>query len=39
MEMMIKPRSNRRSGLGKGLLDHKITDESVKDQGDIGCVV
>ena len=33
MGMMLKPRCNCRSGLGKGLLDQKSTDESVKDQG------
>jgi hypothetical protein len=31
-------RCNRRSGWEKGLLDQKSTDESVKDQGDVGCV-
>ena len=36
--MVLKPRCNRRSGWGKGLLDQKRTDESVKDQGDVGCV-
>jgi len=40
MGMMLKPRCNRRSGWGKGFLDQKeqSTDESVKDQGDTGCV-
>ena len=37
MGMMLKPRCNRRSGWGKGLLDQKSTDESVKDQGVAGC--
>ena len=34
---MLKPRCNRRGGWGKGLLDQKRTDESVKDQGGAGC--
>jgi hypothetical protein len=35
----VKPRCNRRSGWGKDLLDEtKSTDDSVKDQGDAGCV-
>ena len=38
MGMMLKPRCNRRNVWGKGLLDQKCTDESVKDQGDAGCV-
>ena len=40
MGMMLKPRCTRRSGWGKGLLDQKkkSTDESVKDQGVVGCV-
>jgi len=38
MGMMLKPRYNHRSGWGKGLLDQKSTDKSVKDQGDAGCV-
>jgi len=38
MGMMLKPRCNRRSGWGKGLLEQKDTDESVKDQGVVGCV-
>jgi len=40
MGMMFKQRCNHRSGWGKGLLDppEKSTDESVKDQGDVGCV-
>ena len=39
MGMMLKPRRNRRSGWGKGLLDQKKSkDESAKDQGVIGCV-
>ena len=37
MSMMLKPRCNHHSGWGKGLLDQKNTDESVKDQGDVGC--
>ena len=36
MVMMVKPRCNRRSGWGKGLLDQKNTNESVKDKGDNG---
>jgi len=36
MGMMLKPRCNRRSAWGKGLLDQKNTDESGKDQGDVG---
>ena len=38
MCMMLKPRCNRRSGWGKGLVDQKSTDESVKDQGVVGGV-
>jgi len=38
MGMMLKPRCNCCSGWGKGLLHQKSTDESVKDQGDVGCV-
>jgi hypothetical protein len=38
MGIMLKPRCNHRSGLGKGLLDQKSTDESVKDQGDVCCI-
>jgi hypothetical protein len=38
MGMMLKARCNRRSGWGTGLLDQKRTDESVKDQGVVGCV-
>jgi len=38
MGMMLKPRGNHHSGWGKGLLDQKSMDESVKDQGDVGCV-
>ena len=38
MGMMLKLRWNRRSGWGKGLLVQKSTHESVKDQGDVGCV-
>jgi len=36
--MKLKPRCNRRSGWGKGLLDQKTHDESVKGQGYVGCV-
>ena len=35
MGMVLKPRCNRRSGWGKGLLDQTSTDDSVKDQGDV----
>ena len=38
MGMMLKPRRNRRSGWGRSLLDQKSTNDSVKDQGEIGCV-
>jgi len=38
MIMMMKQICNRRSGLGKCLLDQRITDESDKDQGDIDYV-
>ena len=38
MGMMLKPRCNRRSGWGMGLLDQKNTNKSVKDQGVVGCV-
>ena len=38
MGMMLKLRCNLRSGLRKGLLDQKSTDELVKDQGVVGCV-
>ena len=42
MGMMLKPRCSCRSGWGKGLLDpppkKKHTVESVKGQGDFGCV-
>ena len=38
MGMILKPRCHHHSGLGKGLLDQKNTDELVKDQGDVGCV-
>ena len=39
MGMMLKPRYNRRNGWEKDLFDQKkSTDESVKDQGDAGCV-
>ena len=37
MGMMLKPRWNCRSGSGKGILNQKNADESVKDQGDVGC--
>ena len=36
MGVMLKPRCNRRSGWGKGLLDQKSTDQSFEDQGFIG---
>ena len=38
--IMLKPRCNRRSGWGKGLLDQKKKHGWVgqKDQGDVGCV-
>ena len=38
MVMMLKPRCNRRSGWGKGLLDQKKPNESVKDQSVEGTV-
>jgi len=38
MGMMLKPRCNRRSGWGKVSSTKKRKDESVKDQGDVGCV-
>ena len=39
MGMMLKPRYIRRNGWEKDLFDQKkSTDESVKDQGDVGCV-
>jgi len=38
MGLMLKPRFNILSGLGKGLLDQKSTDGSFKDQGVVGCV-
>ena len=38
MCMMLKPRCNRRSGWGKVSSTKKRKDESVKDQGDVGCV-
>ena len=38
MGTMLIPRCKRRSGWGKGLLDQKSTDVSVKDQGAVGCV-
>ena len=39
MGMMLKPRCNRRSGLGKGSpKSKKSTDGSVKDQDVVGCV-
>ena len=37
MCMVLKPRCNRRSGWGKGLLDRKCMDDSVKDRGVVGC--
>ena len=37
MGTMLKPRCNHRSGWGKGLHDQKKQNESVKDQGDVGC--
>ena len=43
MGMMLKPRCNRRSGWGKCAIflvspTKKSTDESIKYQGDVGCV-
>jgi hypothetical protein len=38
MDMIFKPKCNPRSGCGKDLLDQKVTDGSVKDQGNVGCV-
>jgi len=38
MGMMLKRRCNRRSGWGMGLDQKKSADESVKDQGVVGCV-
>ena len=38
MGMMLKLKCNRRSGWGKGLLVQNSTHESIKDQGDVGCV-
>jgi len=38
MCMMLKPRCNRRSGWGKGLLDPPKKDDSFKDQDGVGCV-
>ena len=35
--MMLKPRCNHRCGWGKGLHDQKKQNESVKDEGDVGC--
>ena len=38
MDMMLKPRCNRRRGWGKGLFDQQSADELVKDQGVVDCV-
>jgi len=39
MGIMLKPRCNRRSGRGKGLLDQKKARMSrSKKRGDVGCV-
>jgi hypothetical protein len=37
--VMLKPTWNHRIGWGKGLLYQNSTDESIKDQGNIGCVL
>jgi len=39
MDMMLKPRCNRRTVDGERVSStEKSTDESVKDQGNVGCV-
>jgi len=35
----VEPRCNLRRGWGKDILDQKSTDESVKDEGGVGCVL